>query len=487
MPVDELRIIAANQSPVRKGGEYVLYWCIAARRTRYNFGLDRAVEWAAKLGKPLVFFEPLRVGYPWASDRLHRFVLEGMAENQRRLRSAPVLYYPYVEPAPGEGKGLLEELARRAAVVVTDHFPCFFLPQMVNAAAGRLDVKLEAIDSNGLLPLRAAETTFASAYAFRRFLQRELPPHLSRMPKADPFRASLPPRIEQLPGDVARRWPAADDAALAARTDFLASLPIDHDVGPAAFAGGSAAAEDALETFTRFKLDRYAENRNQPEADATSGLSPYLHFGHISTHEVLLKIAQREEWTPDRVSASASGKRAGWWNMSEPAEAFLDELVTWREIGYNFCHHRSDHDQFDALPDWAKKSLRKHSTDEREYVYSPQEFESARTHDPLWNAAQMQIVREGRMHNYLRMLWGKKILEWSASPEQSLEVMIELNNKYGVDGRDPNSYSGICWVLGRFDRPWGPERPIYGVIRCMSSDNTARKLRVKEYVEKYAP
>jgi deoxyribodipyrimidine photo-lyase len=171
--------------------------------------------------------------------------------------------------------------------------------------------------------------------------------------------------------------------------------------------------------------------------------------------------------------------------MSPPAESFLDELITWRELGYNFCHQRRDYEKYSSLPDWARATLEVHASDKREHMYSLAEFENAATHDELWNAAQRELVREGRIHNYLRMLWGKKILEWTASPEQALEVMIELNNKYALDGRNPNSYSGIFWILGRYDRPWGPERKIFGKIRYMSSANTARKVHVDDYLAKY--
>ena len=163
---------------------------------------------------------------------------------------------------------------------------------------------------------------------------------------------------------------------------------------------------------------------------------------------------------------------------------FLDQLITWRELGYNMCALRDDYDRYESLPFWAEKTLQDHTKDRRLYKYTIDQFEAGKTHDPLWNAAQMQLVREGRLHNYLRMLWGKKILEWSGSPPEALRIMIELNNKYGLDGRDPNSYSGIFWVLGRYDRPWGPERAIFGKIRYMSSEHTARKIRVKDFIKK---
>jgi len=194
---------------------------------------------------------------------------------------------------------------------------------------------------------------------------------------------------------------------------------------------------------------------------------------------------RREQWSPANLSQKASGSSSGWWGVSETAESFLDELITWREVGYNMCALRDDYDRYESLPEWAKDTLAEHADDPREHVYGLEEFENADTHDDLWNAAQRQLTREGRIHNYLRMLWGKKILEWSASPQEALDTMIELNNKYGVDGRNPNSYSGIFWVLGRYDRPWGPERPIFGKVRYMSSANTARKVRVKNYIRKH--
>jgi deoxyribodipyrimidine photo-lyase len=480
--VSLVRDLAPNPS-----GEYVLYWMIAARRVVSNHGLDRAMQWATDLAKPLVIFEPLRAGYPWASDRLHKFVLEGMAENRRRTANSNVFYYPYIEPSHGAGKGLLTALARRAAVVVTDDYPAFFLPRMVAAAGAQLDVRLESVDGNGLFPMRSTEQVFSTAYSFRRFLQKELPKHFDDCPTPDPLKQfSLPTRVE-LPREILKRWPLATDEQLRADRHALSALPIDHAVGPAAFTGGSAAAEHALLRFLDNRLARYGEERNDPDADAASGLSPYLHFGHIGVHQILAAVSAREEWSPSHVAEKANGSREGWWRMTPAAEGFLDELITWRELGFNFCSHREDYDQFDSLPDWAKATLTKHAADRRTQIYSLDAFEQARTHDELWNAAQRQLTREGRMQNYLRMLWGKKILEWSATPQDALATMIELNNKYAVDGRDPNSYTGICWVLGRYDRPWAPERPIFGVIRYMSSDNTRRKLNVKEYLRRYGP
>lgn len=487
--VPELRLRRLNDRVVRPEGEFVLYWMTANRRLTSNFSLDRAIEWCRSLNRPLLILEALRCDYPWASRRLHAFVLQGMKDNRRQAMVTKQAYWPYVEPHPGHGSGLLSSLAERSAVVVTDDFPCFFLPRMTTSVARRLSVLMEAVDSNGLYPMRAADRVFPTAYAFRRHLQQTLPPHLTTMPQMNPLEDRQLPRLQSLPQDLQERWRSAEEALLNAESSALQKLPIDQSVGEAVMPGGSTAAGKRLSEFLEHRLCHYAEDRNQPDEDASSGLSPYLHFGHISTHEVFRELAAREDWTPDNLADSRQtrGSRGGWWGMQESAESFLDELVTWRELGFNMCWQSPDYDHYESLPDWAQQTLQQHASDPRPYVYNLDQLQSAGTHDELWNAAQHQLVSEGRMHNYLRMLWGKKILEWSASPQEALAAMIELNNRFAVDGRNPNSYSGIFWVLGRYDRPWGPERPIFGKIRYMTSENTARKLKLTSYLRQYAP
>lgn len=487
--VPNIRIQVCNDASIRADGDFVLYWMIAFRRMTWNFSLQRAVELAVKLGKPLVIFEPLRIGYRWASDRIHRFVIDGMAENAARiaaLKNPGVLYFPHVEPLPDADKGLLAALARRACVVVTDDFPSFFLPRMVSAAAARMRVRLESIDSNGLLPLRATDRVFTTAFSFRAYLQKQLPPYLEESPLANPLKGVRLPSLKSLPPEITTRWPAVSGKLLGGDAEELAALPIDHSVGRVKASGGSKVARQRLTKFLDDHLPDYAAGANDPDADNRSGLSPYLHFGHISAHELFHELMSREEWSPALLGEKTGGKREGWWGVSPGAESWLDEFITWRELGYNMTSHRDDYDKYESLPDWAQVTLAKHERDSRQFVYSLKEFAAATTHDPLWNAAQTQLVREGRIHNYLRMLWGKKILEWTATPRHALTVMIELNNKYALDGRNPNSYSGIFWVLGRYDRPWGPERPIFGNIRYMSSDSTRKKVSVGAYLKAYS-
>jgi len=484
--VPEIRIRSGNSLPVLQSKDFVLYWMTASRRTTWNFALDRAVEWAEKLRKPLVILEGLRCGYPWASDRMHRFVIDGMVENACRFEGTGVLYYPYLELAPNAGKGLLAALASRACIVVTDDFPCFFLPRMVASAARQVAVLMEVVDSNGLLPLRQAEEAFPTAYAFRRFLQRELPRHLMDFPKANALLNAKLPKAKHLPREIIKRWPKASPRLLNSGLGVLAEIPSDHEIPPVETRGGSAAAQALLRNFLRNRLPTYTEARSEPAEQATSELSPYLHFGHISVHQIFSEITRQEGWSPDHLAVRPTGSRSGWWGTSQATEAFLDQVITWRELGFNCCQIRTDYDKFESLPVWALKTLREHARDERSYVYSLKKLERAETHDVLWNAAQTQLLREGRIHNYLRMLWGKKIIEWTRTPQRALETMVELNNKYALDGRDPNSYTGIFWCLGRYDRPWGPERPVFGTVRYMSSENTARKFNVRDYIRKYS-
>jgi len=444
------------------------------------------VHLAVTHGRPLVVLEPLDCDYPWASDRLHRFVLDGMRDNAHAFSSTPALYYPYVEPAPGAGRGLLHALAQHATVVVTDDYPCFFLPRIVQAAAERLTVRLEQVDSNGLVPVHAPGIAFPSAYAFRRFIQRHAREYLGVMPVAKPLASLTTPRLPRIPGTITRRWPPAEARLLDGGKDALAALPIDHSVPPVAIAGGSAAARSTWKAFLTRRLAEYPNDRNEPEQHGTSGLSPYLHFGHISSLEVLADLLKAERWTPRKLAERAAGERTGFWGVGDAAEAFIDQLITWRELGFNMCARRPDYDAYESLPEWSRATLEQHASDPRAHVYSLETLERGDTHDRLWNAAQGQMVRDGWFHNYMRMLWGKKILEWSAHPRDALRAMGELMNKYSLDGRDPNSYSGYFWTLGRYDRPW-PERPIFGKIRYMSSENTARKLSVKRYVAEYAP
>lgn len=464
-----------------------MYWMVAARRSQYNPALERCVDWCNRLGQPLVVLEALRAGYPHASDRIHRFVLDGMLANQAAFGHPAVLWFPYLEREPGEGRGLLKAMASRASVVVTDLFPAFMLPAMTRAGARQLDVLVEAVDSNGWLPLTQTTGAFTSAHQFRRLLQKRLPEWLPRCPEKAPLeRLSLAERPD-LSGVDLGRWPAESLEIWRGSNLPLREFRIDHGVLPVAGTeGGEREARRRLAMFLDRGLDRYLDDRRHPdEPEGSSGLSPYLHFGHISSFEVVQAVLRREGFRSERLSTSTRGSREGWWGLSPSAEAFLDQILTWRELSIHNAWHDPNHDIYEGLPVWARKTLESHQKDPREVSYGLEDFRLARTHDALWNAAQRQLLQEGTIHNTLRMLWGKKILEWANSPREAFDILKELNDRYALDGRDPNSYSGISWIFGRYDRPWGPERPVFGTVRFMSSTNMARKVHLRNYLQRF--
>lgn len=484
VPAHRLRAIVSD--PPREEGECAVYWMTACRRVRFNPALERAVEWAERLRVPLVVVEVLRCDEPPASLRNHQFIVEGMVETARRLSGRPVLYYPLVEASPGEAASLLRTLADQAAIIITDDAPKEPVAVFLDGEAARLPVRVEAVDGWGLLPLAATRTPPKTAYAFRRIVQREIPERFSELPEPDPLEGvALPPASDALvellagrsaPGD---RWPSV----LASKLD---DLPLDRSVGPVrSIPGGASAAERVLSRFLADGFTRYAAGRNHPDDDATSRLSPYLRAGHIAAAEVFLAVAMECLWSPDQICPPANGRRAGWWGLSADAEAFLDQLVTWRELGAAFSRHVPAPGRWDTLPEWARRTLDEHASDPRQTLYSPEELEAAATHDPLWNAAQRQLREEGLIHNYLRMLWGKRVIEWTRNPREALEILIYLNDRWALDGCDPNSYSGIGWCFGRFDRPWGPRRAIFGTVRFLSSERTRKKLRLAAWLERW--
>jgi deoxyribodipyrimidine photo-lyase len=481
------RIRVVNDAPVASTGDFVLYFMCAARRARWNFALERAVTWANELDRPLLVLEALRCGHAWASDRFHAFVMQGMRDNATAFAKVGVAYHPYVEPVPGEGRGLLEALSARACVVVTDDAPMFFLPRMIDAFAAKARVRVEAVDGNGLMPLSATRgQVFSFAHQMRRFVQKNVRPHLGAMPAEAPLDALGARPMAAIPRDVLTRWPRVPDATLAQPASLLASLPIDHTVAVVEDEGGAAFATARLDRFVRRGLSQYGEGRNHPDEGHTSKLSFHLHFGHVSVHEIFAALAAHHDWSIEKLGAKAHGKREGFWNVSEAADAYLDELVTWRELGLARAARRPDPIVYEDLPAFARATLDKHAADPRKYVYDRAAFEEARTHDPVWNATMRQLREEGRIHGYLRMLWGKKILEWTPSPREALETMIALNDRWSVDGRDPASYTNIGWVLGLYDRPWAPERPVFGVVRFMSSDASMKKLRMREWLARWS-
>ena len=316
------RVRIAKDLPLRTDGDWVLYWMTAFRRTGSNFALQHARDLAQRLNRPLVILEALRVRYRWASERFHRFVIDGMIDNRIATANTDVLYYPYVEPQPGNGSGLVAELAKLACAVVSDDYPCFFHPSLIKVSSRSIDCRFELVDSNCLMPLSNAERTFTVAHSYRRHMQKVLPTHLDDMPDLRPLDKRSTrgiPKLLKLPNHISKRWPVADLGKLT-REGGLSAIPIDHSVSPTRMRGGSKAADELLSQFLKSRLASYNHDRNEPDSCGSSELSPYLHFGHISAHEIFQKLMERLQWHPGKLQ-KPNGKVNGFWGVGEDAEA----------------------------------------------------------------------------------------------------------------------------------------------------------------------
>jgi deoxyribodipyrimidine photo-lyase len=482
--INSYRTFKRNKKEPNEEGEYVLYWMQINRRLQYNFALEYAVAWANKLGKPLLIYEALSVDYQWASDRIHTFMMEGMKENLESANQQGHNFFSYLEPESRAGKGLFYELVDKACVVISDEYPVFITKQHNNRVADKIDVPYITIDSNGLIPLDITEKDPYSAYLFRKVMQKHFVEAYTNPPKQNPLSDLENTSKIELPVEFLEKYPSAENQ-LNDIEETVSTLDIDHSVSALDIIGTRKAALGMLGNFIAHSLFEYDDKRNHPDEKKTSRLSPWLHFGKISEYEIVKAVLEHQPdgWDMDSITPNG-GKNSGFFNGDPNIESFLDEVITWREVGFHYAHHREDYDQFESLPDWVKTTMDEHRDDEREYVYSLEELEQSKTHDEIWNAAQTQLREEGIIHNYLRMLWGKKIIEWTPDYRTALDYLIELNDKYAIDGRDPNSYSGIFWCLGRFDRAW-QEREVFGKLRYMTSESTRKKVKLKQYLDKY--
>lgn len=509
-PLHNARIRRLNDRPFNTQGRYVLYWSQMFRRLHANHALDHALALATEHGKPLVVYEALKLNYPWANARIHTFVLQGMRDNARAAQQMGVSYWPFVETPDHNGHGLVKKLAADAVCIVTDDYPAFIVPAHNRALAARCDVPLIVVDSNGIVPLALLGDAVGAAAHLRPRIHKLFAEAWNYRASREPV---IPPAIKTLVDPPFEPW---DSNCVIA--DFVTSLPLDASVAPVVgVEGGTVAGQALLTDFVRQKLHRYAQERNNPDAPAraaASGLSAHIHFGHLAIQEVAEAVLGKD-WTPREINPKTRNKD-DFFCRDTNVNSFLDEAITWRDLGHHWHFVRLRQaantptstkswqqpqetvPQFNfesmdfspggertldvVLPDWAQATLRKHTSDPREYLYTLEEFEAAATHDELWNAAQTELLTTGRVHNYLRMLWGKKVIEWSRTPAEAYRILEHLNNKYALDGRDPNSYSGIHWCFGLFDRPWAPERKVFGTVRYMSSENTARKFDLEGYL-----
>jgi deoxyribodipyrimidine photo-lyase len=428
------------------GRPLVVYWMQAAQRARTNHALEYAVGAANELGKPLVVFFALTEDYPEANERHYAFMLEGLKETQEALRGRGI---PMVVRR-GAPDREIAAFGRDAAMVVVDEGSVRVERGWRRSAAAALDCPLVEVATNVIIPVEAASPKEEyTAATLRPKVYRLLEGFLTPLQETPLRIKSIEPAIDS--------WDIGDTAAALARLD------LDRTIGRVpSIRGGESEAGKKLQAFVKNKLAAYAEARNDPSLDALSGLSPYLHFGQISPLAVALAVKK--------------GPRYG-------QAAFLEELIVRRELSFNFVHYNRAYDRFEGLPAWCRQTLLEHAGDPRPYLYSRAELKRAATHDPYWNAAQKEMALTGKMHGYMRMYWGKKILEWSASPRQAFRTALALNNAYELDGRDANAFAGVAWCFGKHDRPWA-RRPVFGTIRYMNAAGLRRKFDVDAYVRK---
>jgi deoxyribodipyrimidine photo-lyase len=385
-------------------------------------------------------------------------VPEFRAEVQRRGEG----YFFYLRARRSDPNDVLYRLAAAAHTVVTDDYPVFIADRNNRLVASHLRLPFVAVDSSCIVPMSIHEKQAWAAYTIRPKIHRELPRFLKPPASLAPMHKwrddLLPEGVSVLRTDV----PVDGVAALVARCE------INQSIAPSTcFGGGAKEARQRLDLFLEGNLRRYAKESNQPSAHATSNLSPHLHFGHISSLEIALAVQSRAE------------------QHKLMAGEFLEQLIVRRELSFNFARFTDDPESLDSTPEWAKRTMAKHAADSRPFLYSPEQFERAETHDELWNAAQKELLLRGIIHGYYRMYWAKKIIEWTPTYEDALRLMIDLHNVYALDGRDPNTYTNILWCFGLHDRPWG-ERPVFGQLRYMSQEGMKRKTDTATYIKEIA-
>ncbi len=444
--IPEERIKRLNDSNV-KDGNYVIYWMQSSQRTEFNMALEYAVSWADKLNKPLVVFFGLARRFKEANLRHYTFMLEGLRDVEAQLKEIGVKLVVR-EESPELG---VVALSKDACATVVDKGYLKTLRRWYSFAAASLRCPLVQVEDNVVIPVEIASSKEEYSAATLRPKIKKKRERFLHVPKQHrPKTSSLGLKF--------------DSVDLAEFDSVFSALDFDKNVSKArGFQGGSSEAAKHLEDFLKNRLSAFPNSRNDPTVEFTSNLSPYLHFGQISPVQIALEV----------LAADAP---------NEAKEVYLEELIVRRELAVNYAFFNKSYASFEGLPNWAKLTLNKHIADSREYLYTIEELENAETHDVYWNAAQDQMRITGKMHGYMRMYWGKKILEWTKTPQDGFKAALYLNDKYELDGRDPNGFAGVAWCFGKHDRPW-KERPVFGIVRYMNANGLKRKFDADKYVQ----
>ena len=441
MPVNPMRVKTLLKGQEKNGP--VIYWMSRDQRVNDNWALLYAEELAQKRDLPMAVVFCLTPEFLGAMSRQYSFMIAGLKEVANNLVGFGIPFFLLRGNPEQEIPRFLN--IHEASALVSDFSPLRINRDWKKSVAGQINLPFYEVDAHNIIPCWFASSKKEwAAYSFRPKVHNLLAEFLEEFPalKRHPH-----PELDLAKND----WETVEKSI---KSDTISELKW---IKP-----GEAAAKEHLSDFVKGKLSRYDLERNDPTLDGQSNLSPYLHFGQIAAERVVLQVLA----------------------SMEDASSFLEELVVRRELSDNFCYYNSDYDSFKGFPDWAKESLKIHEKDRREYIYTLEEMETSQTHDDLWNAAQLEMVHNGKMHGYLRMYWAKKILEWTESPADALRVAIYLNDRYGLDGRDPNGYTGIAWSIGGVhDRAW-KEREIFGKVRYMSYNGAKHKFDVKAYIRK---
>ncbi len=446
--IPEQRIRITNQQAINQG-DYVLYWMQTAQRVSYNHALEYAKDEANRLKKPLLVYFGLMDNYPEANARHYHFMLEGLVKIKIELESEGIQFLvSRISPEKGA-----HSLSEKACLLVTERSYLRHEKGWKSELSKSISCRMVELETNVMVPIDVvSEKEEYSAATIRRKIEREIPNYAFPLENRKVLIPSLliQSSLEAFP--------------LHSAEESLSLLNVSHEVLPIPeyYRGGYDEALRHLELFMAEKFEFYAELRNDPVQDFSSNLSPYLHFGQISPLEIYLSLLDYH---------------------SENKRVFLDELIIRRELAINFVEHNAHYDSYKAISSFARDTLEKHRYDERPYLYTLKELEKGKTHDVYWNACQLEMVHTGKMHGYLRMYWGKKIIEWTESPDIAYEIALYLNNKYHLDGRDPNGFAGVAWCFGKHDRPW-KERPVFGSVRYMNDKGLKRKFKIDKYVEK---
>ncbi|MEZ0323591.1 MAG: deoxyribodipyrimidine photo-lyase [Hydrogenothermaceae bacterium] len=446
----EKRVFKLNFKDVHTSGKYVLYCMESSQRIDYNYALYFAIKVANKLNKPVIVVFNITDSYKHSNLRYYKFMIEGILKLRDKFRDLGIKFIinrgKYTEGC----KRFLEE----ASVVITDTNYLKTQRMWRQYIAEISDVTVFEVESDVIVPVRLVSN-------------KQEPYAMTIRPKIynlmDKFLENIdidPPKVKSDNFDF-ESW------NLDSVDDYINQLNIDKSVKPSEmFIGGYNEAEKLLKVFIEEKLHKYKDLRSDPTVDYQSNLSPYLHFGQISPVKIVKEVLRNYKIDDENV------------------KSFFNELIVWRELARNFCFYNPMYNQYEGIPKWAKDTLEEHTKDTRPKIYSIEELENGKTEDPYWNAAQKELLKTGKMHNYMRMYWAKRLIEWTNHPKEAFDIACYLNDKYELDGRDPNGYAGISWCFGTHDRPW-QERKIFGKVRYMNDKGLERKFDIKKYVERF--